>query len=252
MQDTAVSEGSTHPHLRAPEVGALTPCLVILPRSFLPRAFKRFARSFQRCLDRGDITLKLPLHPPAHEGQRQPQRPAELDTQELTSELRRSPTTRREMRVPATVCEATCPASARRRRGRRGRRRGPRAGARAVDLRRMALLVGDIRRRRMKRSSPAITRLTRIVVHYVATEEHPQLPLAGRRLRRDPGAMTAPEPADLWWVCCSGHVFRHPAVGEGEEIACPGLDEAACAALLHLPALRHRAKRGRRARRPSE
>jgi hypothetical protein len=75
IQDTAVSEGSTHPHLRAPEVGALTPCLVILPRSFLPRAFKRFARSFQRCLDRGDLTLKLPLHPPAHEGQRQPQRP---------------------------------------------------------------------------------------------------------------------------------------------------------------------------------
>ena len=100
IQDTAVSEGSTHPHLRAPEVGALTPCLVILPRSFLPRAFKRFARSFQRCLDRGDVTLKLPLHPPAHDGQRQPQRPAELDTQELTSELRRSPTTRREMRAP--------------------------------------------------------------------------------------------------------------------------------------------------------
>jgi hypothetical protein len=38
--------------------------------------------------------------------------------------------------------------------------------------------------------------------------------------------MTVPEPADQWWVCCWGHVFRHPPVGEGEEIACPGPDEA--------------------------
>jgi hypothetical protein len=38
--------------------------------------------------------------------------------------------------------------------------------------------------------------------------------------------MTAPELADQWWVCCWGHVFRHLPVGEGEEIACPGPDEA--------------------------
>jgi hypothetical protein len=38
IEDTAVSEGSMHPHLRAPEAGALTHCLVILPRSFLLRA----------------------------------------------------------------------------------------------------------------------------------------------------------------------------------------------------------------------
>jgi hypothetical protein len=45
-------------------------------------------------------------------------------------------------------------------------------------------------------------------------------------LGRDAGAMTAPEPADQWWVCCRGHVFRHRPVGEAEEIACPGVDEA--------------------------
>jgi hypothetical protein len=80
IEDTAVSEGSMHPRLRAPEAGALTHCLVILPRSFLLRALPggRLG-AFQRCLDRGDVALKLPLHPPPHEGQRQPQWPAELD-----------------------------------------------------------------------------------------------------------------------------------------------------------------------------
>lgn len=32
---------------------------------------------------------------------------------------------------------------------------------------------------------------------------------------------------DVWWVCCWGHVFRHPPVAEGGEITCPAYDEAA-------------------------
>jgi len=47
------------------------------PTCFLFSAFNRSARSFQRCFDGADVALKLSLHPPAHERQRQPQRPTE-------------------------------------------------------------------------------------------------------------------------------------------------------------------------------
>lgn len=40
------------------------------------------------------------------------------------------------------------------------------------------------------------------------------------------GVMTVQDPSEQWWVCCWGHVFSHPPVGEGEEISCPGPDEA--------------------------
>lgn len=38
--------------------------------------------------------------------------------------------------------------------------------------------------------------------------------------------MSPSEPADVWWVCCWGHVFAHPLIGAGEQITCPGPDEA--------------------------
>ena len=36
--------------------------------------------------------------------------------------------------------------------------------------------------------------------------------------------MTADEPKVQWWLCCWGHVFPHPLVGEAEEISCPSPD----------------------------
>lgn len=42
--------------------------------------------------------------------------------------------------------------------------------------------------------------------------------------------MTAKRPVEQWWLCCWGHIFPHPPVAEGDELACPfpDGDEGVC------------------------